>query len=101
MQETPRNVSFCGHAINYQDVMCVSNALEDQRFFENPLVVGEPFIRFYAGAPLIIDGGYAIGTLCLIDDKPRVLTEADLVMLQELAKMVVAEVEHHDSGQRV
>tara|TARA_R110002167_G_scaffold88523_18_gene238823 strand:- start:4563 stop:4790 length:228 start_codon:yes stop_codon:yes gene_type:complete len=71
----------------------VPNALEDERFYDNPLVIDEPFIRFYAGAPLIINGEFAIGTLCIIDDIPRILTDADLQMLQEFANMVVTEIQ--------
>lgn len=69
------------------------NALEDERFYDNPLVIDEPYIRFYAGAPLIINGEFAIGTLCIIDDIPRILTDADLQMLQEFANMVVTEIQ--------
>lgn len=69
------------------------NALEDERFYDNPLVIDEPFIRFYAGAPLISNGEFAIGTLCIIDDIPRILTDADLQMLQEFANMVVTEIQ--------
>lgn len=93
MSETPRDISFCGHAINYSKPLYVPNALEDERFFDNPLVTGKPFIRFYAGAPLIMNGEFAIGTLCIIDDVPRMLTDADLQMLQEFANMVVTEIE--------
>lgn len=91
--ETPRDISFCGHAINYDTILYVPNALEDNRFFDNPLVVNSPFIRFYAGVPLIIAGGNAIGTLCIIDNIPRMLTADDLSMLQEFANMVIAEIE--------
>ncbi|MEP7703092.1 GAF domain-containing protein [Paraglaciecola sp. 25GB23A] len=93
LSETPRDISFCGHAINYSKPLYVPNALEDERFYDNPLVIDEPFIRFYAGAPLIINGEFAIGTLCIIDDVPRLLTDADLQMLQEFANMVVTEIQ--------
>jgi GAF domain-containing protein len=93
VSETPRDISFCGHAINYSKPLYVPNTLEDERFFDNPLVIDKPFIRFYAGAPLIINGEFTVGTLCIIDDVPRILTDADLQMLQEFATMVVTEIQ--------
>ena len=69
--ETPRSVSFCGHAIHQPDVFVVPDAPLDPRFHENPLVVGNPHIRFYAGFPLTLPGGYRIGTLCALSPVPR------------------------------
>ena len=91
LPETTRDISFCGHAINYQDVFYVFDALHDERFFDNPLVVGEPKIRFYAGLAVRIDG-YAIGTLCLIDKQPRMLTDNDFVMLREFVALIELEI---------
>lgn len=69
--ETGRDLSFCGHAILRDDVMVVPDASRDDRFHDNPLVTGAPFIRFYAGAPIRLPNGYVIGTVCLISPEPR------------------------------
>ncbi|WP_293750210.1 GAF domain-containing protein [uncultured Paraglaciecola sp.] len=90
--ETSREISFCGHAINQNGVYMVNDTFEDERFSDNPLVIGEPFIRFYAGAPIKSDEGYSIGTLCIIDTSPRILTENDQVLLREFADMVEREL---------
>ena len=92
-QETPRDVSFCGHAILQNEVMVINGALKDERFADNPLVIGEPKIRFYAGAPLTVSSGVNIGTLCLIDRNPREISAADIEMLADMAKVVVGEIE--------
>lgn len=87
-QETPRSVSFCGHAILQDAVMLVPDTLLDERFADNPLVVGEPYIRFYAGAPLKTKSGHRIGTLCLIHSQPRELADQDVEHLRQLAAAV-------------
>ena len=92
--ETGRDVSFCAHAIHSDDVMVVTDAREDPRFRENPLVTGPPGIRFYAGAPLESPDGFKIGTLCVIDTTPRGHPNANqLDALVDLAAMVVHELE--------
>lgn len=90
--ETPRDVSFCGHAILGDEVMMVPDATQDERFSDNPLVVGSPDIRFYAGCPIVGPGGSKLGTLCLIDKDPRQLSEEELGLLRDLADMVEHEI---------
>lgn len=90
--ETSRDVSFCAHAILGETALQVPNALEDERFVDNPLVTGDPNIRFYAGYPLKV-GEHNLGTLCVIDDKPRVFTEEELALLKDLAEMAEQELE--------
>lgn len=92
VSETPRDISFCGHAILRPEPMVVPDALQDQRFVDNPLVVGPPHIRFYAGRPLRGPSGHPVGTLCLLDTVPRQLSEEDLALLGDLADMVEHEL---------
>ena len=92
--ETHRNVSFCTHAIQRPDeIMVVPNALSDARFKENPFVVGDPKIRFYAGAPLVTPEGHALGTLCVVDRVPRVLTSDQMNALDALRRQAQAQLE--------
>jgi len=79
--ETERDISFCTHAIVSSDPFIVEDATRHPLFKDNPLVTGEPFIRFYAGIPLIDTQGYALGTFCIIDAHPRILTDDELTML--------------------
>ncbi|HTZ34411.1 MAG TPA: MBL fold metallo-hydrolase [Stellaceae bacterium] len=92
--ETARDVSFCAHAILERKVMVVPDALLDQRFADNPVVVGEPRVRFYAGCPLVVEGGACIGTLCLLDTRPRQLDDSSIRLLEELAGLVLYELQH-------
>lgn len=89
---TTRDISFCGHAILQDDVMVVEDACEDPRFYDNPLVTGEPHIRFYAGCPLRAPNGAKVGTLCILDSQARVFDADDAHALRDLASMAEAEL---------
>jgi GAF domain-containing protein len=93
VNSTPRSISFCGHAILSPRPLIVVDAATDARFAGNPLVHGPPFIRFYAGAPLIGPEQLAIGTLCIIDTRPRTLENADINDLIALAARVMTRLE--------
>jgi EAL domain-containing protein (putative c-di-GMP-specific phosphodiesterase class I) len=89
--ETSRNLAFCAHTVmDPAHLLVVNDATADERFASNPLVTGEPGIRFYAGAPLVAPDGSAVGSLCVIDSKPRELSGAQLVVLRQLAVHVIA-----------
>ncbi|WKE66409.1 sensor domain-containing diguanylate cyclase [Gallaecimonas kandeliae] len=94
LTSTPRTVSFCGHAVAARQPLIVTDAGKDPRFFDNPLVLGPPFLRFYAGYPLFFDN-QAIGTLCISADKPRSFDEEDLETLASLAAWAENEVRLH------
>jgi EAL domain-containing protein (putative c-di-GMP-specific phosphodiesterase class I)/GAF domain-containing protein len=89
VRETPRAISFCGHAILQRRPLIVEDALADERFRDNPLVQGDPHIRFYAGVPLVSANGLALGTLCAVDSRPRRLDDARIDALQRLARQTV------------
>jgi GAF domain-containing protein len=92
--ETALDVSFCSHAIRRSDILVVLDATLDARFSDNPLVTGAPHIRFYAGIPLIGPSGQALGTLCVVDNKPHAsFSEEDRILLRELAAVVLDRLE--------
>ena len=95
VEGTPRELAFCTYAILRDDVLVVEDATADPRFADNPLVTGELSIRFYAGAPLVLQSGIRVGTLCIIDTKPRSFSNLQKTQLQDFARIVVAHIELH------
>jgi EAL domain-containing protein (putative c-di-GMP-specific phosphodiesterase class I)/GGDEF domain-containing protein len=92
-QETPRQVSFCGHTILQRDPLIVNDALEDLRFADNPLVTGDPGVRFYAGFPLITSNGFVLGSLCAISRRPHQLTSEQIDSLRRLSSLTVQQLQ--------
>ena len=90
--ETHRDLSFCAHAVANGQVLVVPDTLLDARFAENPLVTGAPRIRFYAGYPLHVEKGVCVGTLCLLDTRPRELTTREHQLLRDLGQLVAQEL---------
>jgi len=91
--ETSRDASFCAHALVGTEMLVVEDAREDARFARNVMVTGEPYIRFYAGAPLLTPDGYALGTLCVVDHEPRTLTHEQKDALLSLSRMAIGQLE--------
>ncbi|MBO9550301.1 diguanylate cyclase [Pseudomonas sp.] len=103
--ETTRDVAFCAHALHAEDILVIPDASADPRFEDNPLVTGGPRIRFYAGVPLRFAGELTVGTLCVLDTRPRQVSETELAHLRDLARIVEREMLHRslalDSGSAV
>jgi PAS domain S-box-containing protein len=93
LKETPRDVAFCAHAILSSDMLIVPDTLEDPRFRDNPLVKNEPRVRFYVGAPLMTPEGFALGTLCVLDHRPRSLDPAEANSLRMLSRLIMRHLE--------
>ncbi|MEI6330005.1 MAG: GAF domain-containing protein [Pseudanabaena sp. ELA645] len=91
--ETPRDISFCGHVVANDAMLHVTDAIQDPRFADNPLVVNEPNIRFYAGVPLKTSDNFTLGTLCVIDRQPRELTPIQIQQLEALSRLVISQLE--------
>ncbi|MEP1217412.1 MAG: sensor domain-containing phosphodiesterase [Marinobacter sp.] len=94
ISECPRDISFCGHAINQDSLLVVPDALDDPRFAGNPLVTGDPYIRFYAGAAVRGPRGHALGTLCVLDHYPRYFDEEYRIRLRQFADLIENEIAH-------
>ena len=99
LEETAREHSFCTHALSGDAPLVVEDAAEDPRFSDNPIVVGPPWVRFYAGAPLVLSDGAVLGTVCVLDTVPRRLTEDQTRALQVLARQVAGEIERRSREQ--
>jgi GAF domain-containing protein len=93
VQETSRDASICAHAIKQDELFVVSDTMKDERFRNNPLVTGEPHIRFYAGAPLVNEDGYALGTLCVVDREPRELDPSQKEAIEALGRLALRQME--------
>jgi GAF domain-containing protein len=91
--ETSRDAAFCAHTILGTETMVVADATDDPRFADSPLVLGDPQIRFYAGAPLTAGSGHALGSMCVMDRQPRQLTAPQIGALEILARQVVSHLE--------
>jgi GAF domain-containing protein len=101
MKETPRDIAFCAHTILKKVIVIVPDATKDPRFADNPVVTGEPHVRFYAGVPLLNVDGFALGTLCVVDTEPRELTFEQVWALESLCKHAVAHLELRRTGLRL
>lgn len=103
--ETSRDIAFCAHTLYQGKLMIVENAVEDERFKANPYVTGDPHVRFYAGAPLLTSEGHGLGSLCVLDRKPRQLDPGQIAALEALSRTIVTTLElrraSHDLAQAV
>lgn len=98
-REVPRDASFCGHAIFERQPLVVSDAHLDERFADNPYVTGFPGVRFYAGHPLILSNGCCVGTLCILDVRPRHFDNVGISLLRDLSQFAIAELERSKAEQ--
>lgn len=93
VRETPRDFAFCAHAIHGDELFIIEDSDNDERFYDNPLVTSKPHVKFYAGMPLYIDNKYPIGTLCVVDDHARKLSEKEKKALEALSRQAVNQLE--------
>lgn len=100
IQETPREIAFCAHAILGAEILEIPDAGADDRFASNPLVTDEPGIRFYAGAPLLTKEGLALGTVCVLDREPRRLSDDQKGALAALSRQAVAQLDARRASMR-
>jgi PAS domain-containing protein len=101
ISETPRELAFCAHAILQSEPLIVPDTKADVRFANHPLVIGEPYIRFYAGIPLHTGDGLALGTLCVIDNQPRTLSDVQINALETIGRQVMSQLELRSSNQKL
>ena len=99
--ETPRDLAFCAYTILQSEMLIVEDATRDERFRDNPLVLGNPGIRFYAGAPLQTSDGFGLGSVCVIDHKPRHISQEQTDALTRLARMVMLQFEYRAASARL
>lgn len=92
LNQTGRRESFCGHTILQSEPLIIPDALNDERFYDNPMVLDDPKVRFYAGHPLASEGGYNVATLCVVDTRPRELTEKQLILFRQVAEIAQDEL---------
>ena len=95
--ETPRDWAFCSHAVLEPDMFVVEDAMADPRFQHNPLVTGAPYIRFYAGCPLLDSDGYPVSTLCILDREPRKLRAHEVHAMFELSALASEEIQRRST----
>jgi len=100
-KEIPREQAFCAHTIQGDEIMEVTDATRDPRFRDNPLVTDQPYIRFYAGAPLVTRSGYNIGSMCVIDQQPGSLSDAQRTALHDLSQLVTDQIDLRLAGREV
>jgi signal transduction histidine kinase len=97
----PRDVSFCAHTVGPRETLVVEDAWRDSRFAENPLVLGKPHIRFYAGSPLVTERGHVLGTICVLDREPRRLREEQVAALDALSRQAMQALEYRRHNRRL
>jgi GAF domain-containing protein len=93
LEGTPRDLAFCSHTILGTSLLVIEDFQRDERFSHHPLVIGDPYLRFYAGVPLVSEEGFALGSVCVLDRKPRTLTQIQVLGLEALTRQIVHQLE--------